>query len=156
MDLVEEIHPAHQDRNSYQSSSSVSRSRREAAPCRFDRAGFASCCSRRSRLGMHAGRSDARVGSPPYLRALLFGGEGRGELVRSSAASLANLLFMSILLDSASQWRILGASYPGAALVVGPLLIAVLRGGADPRKPRCLTAPCFLTGQPIAGARQSG
>lgn len=31
---------------------------------------------------------------------------------------------MGVLLDSILQWFILGASYPGAALVVGPLLIA--------------------------------
>ena len=30
-----------------------------------------------------------------------------------------------ILLDSVCQWLILGASYPGAALVVGPVLIGV-------------------------------
>ena len=32
---------------------------------------------------------------------------------------------MGILLDSVCQWLILGASYPGAALVVGPVLIAL-------------------------------
>ncbi len=31
---------------------------------------------------------------------------------------------MAVLLDSVCQWLILGASYPGAALVVGPVLIA--------------------------------
>ena len=30
---------------------------------------------------------------------------------------------MGILLDSIFQWVILGQSYPGAALVVGPVLI---------------------------------
>jgi hypothetical protein len=30
---------------------------------------------------------------------------------------------MGILLDSVFQWLILGNSYPGAALVVGPVLI---------------------------------
>ena len=29
-----------------------------------------------------------------------------------------------MLVDSVCQWLILGASYPGAALVVGPVLIA--------------------------------
>jgi hypothetical protein len=37
---------------------------------------------------------------------------------------VANLLLMGILLDSVFQWVILGASYPGPALVVGPVLIA--------------------------------
>jgi hypothetical protein len=31
---------------------------------------------------------------------------------------------MGILLDSVFQWAILGASHPGPALVVGPVLIA--------------------------------
>jgi len=35
------------------------------------------------------------------------------------------VLLVGILLDSVSQWLILGASYFGAALVVGPVLIAV-------------------------------
>jgi len=30
---------------------------------------------------------------------------------------------MGVLLDSLFQWLILGASYPGAALVVGPMLV---------------------------------
>jgi len=30
---------------------------------------------------------------------------------------------MGILVDSVCQWLILGASYPGAALVIGPVLI---------------------------------
>jgi hypothetical protein len=34
-----------------------------------------------------------------------------------------NLLLMGILMDSLFQWVIFGASYPGAALVVGPVLI---------------------------------
>ena len=32
---------------------------------------------------------------------------------------------MGILLDSVFQWALLGVSYPGAALVVGPVLIAL-------------------------------
>jgi hypothetical protein len=76
-------------------------------------------------LGVRAGRSDARAGRPPYLWALLFSGEGRGALVRTAVERIANLLLMGILLDSVFQWLILGASYPGAALIVGPVLIAV-------------------------------
>ena len=32
---------------------------------------------------------------------------------------------MGILLDSLFQWVLLGISYPGAALVVGPVLITI-------------------------------
>ncbi len=38
---------------------------------------------------------------------------------------LANLLLMGVLLDSSLQWALLGSSYPGAAIVVGPVLILV-------------------------------
>ena len=76
-------------------------------------------------LGVAAGRSDAGAGKPPDLYALLFHGNERRALLRSSIASIANLLLMGILLDSVCQWLILGGSYPGAALVVGPVLIAV-------------------------------
>jgi len=75
-------------------------------------------------LGVAAGRADARTGRPPYLYGLLLGGEHRGHLVRSALGDVANLLLMGILLDSVCQWLILGASYPGAALVIGPVLIA--------------------------------
>jgi hypothetical protein len=75
-------------------------------------------------LGIAAGRSDSRAGRPPYLLALLLGRGARGELVRSAYESIAHLLLAGVLVDSVCQWLILGASYPGAALVVGPVLIA--------------------------------
>ena len=43
--------------------------------------------------------------------------------MRSGFATVANLLLMGILMDSVFQWVILGVSHPGAALVVGPVLI---------------------------------
>jgi hypothetical protein len=76
-------------------------------------------------LGILAGRADARAGRPPYLWALALGSDRpRRELAGEAFRSIANLLLMGILVDSVCQWLILGASYPGAALVVGPLLIA--------------------------------
>lgn len=74
-------------------------------------------------LGIRSGLGDARAGRPPYLWGMLFHRELRGELVRTGFESVLNLLLMGILLDSVFQWIILGASYPGAALVVGPVLI---------------------------------
>lgn len=76
-------------------------------------------------LGVAAGRADARAGRPPYLYALALGSRTRSELLHSSVESIAPLLLMGVLLDSICQWLILGASYPGAALVVGPVLITV-------------------------------
>ena len=74
----------------------------------------------------------------PYLYALLLGSEDRGRLARSALGDVANLVLVGILLDSVCQWLILGASYPGAALVVGPVLIgvpyAVARAVAMPRR----------------------
>lgn len=75
-------------------------------------------------LGIGAGRADAREGRPPYLYALLLGRHGRRELVREALRSIAHLMLAGVLVDSVCQWLILGASYPGAALVVGPVLIA--------------------------------
>jgi hypothetical protein len=76
-------------------------------------------------LGVGAGRSDARAGRPSYLYALLFGTQARGRLIRGAVESIANLLLMGVLLDAVCQWLILGVSHPGAALAVGPLLIAI-------------------------------
>jgi hypothetical protein len=74
-------------------------------------------------LGIRSGLADARGGRPPYLYGVLFNRDLRRELVRSALKSVANVLLMGILVDSVCQWLILGASYPGAALVVGPVLI---------------------------------
>jgi len=76
-------------------------------------------------LGIAAGQADARAGRAPYLYALVLGTEERRSLARSALRDLANILLVGILLDSVAQWLILGASYPGAALLVGPVLIAV-------------------------------
>jgi hypothetical protein len=59
-------------------------------------------------LGLRDGRADAKA--------------GRGFRV---LPALANLLLMAILLDVIFQWAILGAAYPFAALVVGPVLITI-------------------------------
>jgi len=74
-------------------------------------------------LGIRGGVADARAGRPPYLKRLLSDREHRGELAREGFSTIANLLMMGILLDSVFQWMILGQSYPGPALVVGPVLI---------------------------------
>lgn len=76
-------------------------------------------------LGVRSGREDARKGQPPFLAALLLHPILRRDLLKSGFQTIVNLLLMGILLDSLLQWIILGASYPGAAVVVGPVLIAV-------------------------------
>lgn len=76
-------------------------------------------------LGIRDGMIDARAGRPPYLYNLLFYQSHRGELLRSGFDTVVNLMLMGILLDSIAQWLIFGASYPGAALVIGPVLIPI-------------------------------
>ena len=46
-------------------------------------------------------------------------------MAQDGLATVVNLLLMGILLDSVFQWMILGASYPGPALIVGPVLITM-------------------------------
>ncbi len=74
-------------------------------------------------LGIRGGLADARAGRPPYLYGVLFHRRLRRELVRTGFETVVNLLLMGILLDAIFQWVILGVSHPGAALVVGPVLI---------------------------------
>lgn len=81
-------------------------------------------------LGIRSGIADAQAGRPPYLLGLATDAERRGELARDGFATVTNLLLMGVLLDAVLQWVILGVSHPGAALVVGPVLIATPYGVA--------------------------
>lgn len=76
-------------------------------------------------LGIRSGRSDLREGKPPYLYGVLFHPGLRGDLLRSALATVINLVLMGILMDAVFQWVIFGVSHPGAALVLGPVLILV-------------------------------
>src|SRR5262249_31961531 len=76
-------------------------------------------------LGIRDGLGDSRANRPPYLWGILFRRRHRRELLQSGFAAVVNLILMGILLDSIAQWLILGASYPGAAIVVGPVLISI-------------------------------
>jgi len=76
-------------------------------------------------LGVRAGRGDARAGRPPFLLALAAHAQHRRQMLAEAARSLANIVLIGILLDAISQWLILGMAHPGAALVVGPVLIGL-------------------------------
>jgi len=76
-------------------------------------------------LGVRSGLADASAGNPPYLFGLLFNSRRRRELLRSGAAAVGNLLAMGIVLDAMFQLVIYQAVHPGAALVVGPVLIGI-------------------------------
>jgi hypothetical protein len=75
-------------------------------------------------LGMRDGAKDAREGNPPFLWGLLFHSADRPGLVRSGLKSVRNLVAVAILLDIIAQFLIFRMVHPGAALIVGPVLIA--------------------------------
>ena len=76
-------------------------------------------------LGLRGGLTDARAGNPPYLFGLLFHTGRRRELIQSGVAAISTLLAMGITLDVVFQFILYRAVHPGAALVVGPILICV-------------------------------
>jgi hypothetical protein len=76
-------------------------------------------------LGIRAGIADARARRAPYILGILFDNQGRGALLKGAFEQLAVLIGVSILLDAISQFLILHEVFPGAALIVGPVLIAL-------------------------------
>jgi hypothetical protein len=75
-------------------------------------------------LGLRDGRADARAGLTPYLWALLFRRGERRDLLRSAVASITNVVLAAVLCDAVAQWLIFRVVSPGAALVIGPVLIS--------------------------------
>lgn len=76
-------------------------------------------------LGWRAGLSDARAGRPAYLYGLLSGAGNRQESLRSAWADVRDLVALAIVLDAVSQLLIYGQVHPGAAVIVGPVLISI-------------------------------
>ncbi len=74
-------------------------------------------------LGIRGGLADAKAGNLPYLFGLLFGAGRRRELLRSGVATVRNLVALGIIMDIVFQRVIYHSVHPGAALVVGPILI---------------------------------
>jgi hypothetical protein len=74
-------------------------------------------------LGVRGGLADAKAGNPPYLFGLVFAAGRRGELLGSGLAAIRNLLAMGIVLDVVFQLVLYHSVHPGAALVIGPILI---------------------------------
>jgi hypothetical protein len=92
-------------------------------------------------LGIRGGLADARAGRPPYLLGMLFHRDVRPELLKSGLKSVVNLLLMGILMDSVFQWVILGVSHPGAAVVIGPVLVGGPYAMARALANRCVRRP---------------
>ena len=76
-------------------------------------------------LGLRSVLGDARSGRPPYLWGLLSGAASRKDLMRSGLAAIRDLIAVGIVLDAIAQLLIYGQVHPGAALVIGPVLICV-------------------------------
>lgn len=74
-------------------------------------------------LGLRGGLHDAKAGHPPYLFGLLFGAKHRRDLLRSRVAAIRNLLAFGIIMDIVFQVVLYHSVHPGAALLVGPILI---------------------------------
>jgi len=74
-------------------------------------------------LGLRGGLADARAGNPPFLFGLVFDSGRRRELLRSGVATIRNLLAFGIILDVVFQWVLYRAVHPGAAVLIGPILI---------------------------------
>lgn len=76
-------------------------------------------------LGLRSGIKDAQAGLPPFLWALAFRREHRHEMLRTGFISIRDLVAVAILLDVISQLLIFHNVRPGAALLVGPVLITL-------------------------------
>jgi len=74
-------------------------------------------------LGLRGGLVDARAGRPPYVMGLLLDPQHRWEYVRTGVATIRDIVAIGIILDVVAQFLIFGQVHPGAALVIGPVLI---------------------------------
>ena len=74
-------------------------------------------------LGLRGGLADARAGRPPYVLGLLFDPLHRREYIRTGLAAVRDLVAIGILLDVVAQFLIFQQVHPGAAVVIGPILI---------------------------------
>lgn len=74
-------------------------------------------------LGVRGGLADARAGRPPYLLGLFFDPLHRREYVRTGLTAIRDLVAIGIILDVMAQFLIFRLVHPGAALVIGPVLI---------------------------------
>ena len=76
-------------------------------------------------LGVRDGIKDARAGACPFIWGVVFRRELRSQLLRSGLSSVRNLVAVAILLDLISQYLIFRELHPGAALILGPVLIGM-------------------------------
>jgi hypothetical protein len=75
-------------------------------------------------LGIRDGKKDARAGFPPFLSALVYHRTHRLNLLRNAFESIRDVVTIAIILDLISQFLIFREIHPGAALLLGPVLIS--------------------------------
>jgi hypothetical protein len=78
-------------------------------------------------LGLLDGLRDARKVPPSYPWVLALHREHRRDLLRTTLAPVRELVAVTVLLDIISQFLIFREIYPGAAILLGPVLIGVPR-----------------------------
>lgn len=76
-------------------------------------------------LGCRAGWADARTGRLPFLYALITDAANRKALLRDWLSAVRDLLAMGVSLDAVAQLLIYKQVHPGAAVVIGPVLICL-------------------------------
>lgn len=76
-------------------------------------------------IGSRNGIADGRANLPNFLWGVAFHAQHRRHLVRSSIAGVRDLVAIAILLDVIFQAIIFREVHPGAAMIVGPVLIAI-------------------------------
>jgi hypothetical protein len=79
-------------------------------------------------LGARHGVKDAHTHLPPFLEVLSFHAAHRGRAIRTAVADVRDLVAIAILLDFIAQALIFHNIHPGAALILGPVLIAIPYG----------------------------
>lgn len=76
-------------------------------------------------IGARDGMKDARAANPPFIWGLVFRSSQRPGMMRNALASVRDLVAVAILLDVAAQLLIFRMVHPGAAVVLGPVLIGL-------------------------------
>jgi hypothetical protein len=74
-------------------------------------------------LGVRGGIADVKAGNPPYLFGLFFTSGQRRNLLRNAGEAIGILLALGIILDVVFQLILYREVHPGAALLIGPILI---------------------------------
>jgi len=76
-------------------------------------------------LGIRDGLKDARTGRPPFVTDLIVRPEGRKRQLKRALQAISKPLIIAIILDAVAQYLMLGTVYPGAAVFVGVVIMAV-------------------------------